>query len=413
VQKRKYLMEEMGVDGFKTDGGEHVWDPEAKFYNGLTGSQGINTYPVTYESAYHNLCESLRGPDHVLFSRAGYTGVQKYSCHWLGDEVSTWEVFRAGVIAMQNAGMCGLSFMGWDIAGFAGELPSSELYLRATAFSVFCPIMQFHSDGNGRRIPSRDRTPWNIQEQSGDPEVLPIFKQLTNLRMNLMPYILEQAKQSSQTGLPLMRALGVEYPQDEACRELPYEYMFGEDLLVAPVVEAGRTELDVYLPEGRWSDLWTGEIFDGRRTIHMAVPRDCIPVFQRKNSIVPLSLGEEREICSPVGSATENIQNLTLLVFPGERQEIKINQGKEHPALHMLVQEDAGLRRIELRELRIPVDLWIVGAEPREINYNGVKLPRTESNTGLNEASWQEMTNRHAVRIHIPGGERRANLLLE
>ena len=231
-KKREYLITEMGVDGFKTDGGEHIWDTETQFNNGMRGSRGINTYPLAFEGAYDRFLEAHRGEDHVLFSRAGYTGVQQFPCHWAGDENSTWDAFRASLRAMLNVGMCGVPFMGWDIAGFAGTIPSSELYLCAAAFSVFCPIMQYHSDCNGRRKPSRDRTPWNIQEQTGDSDVIPIFRQLTNLRMNLIPYILGEARESSQSGLPLMRALPLEYPADITCREFPYEYMFGEALQV-------------------------------------------------------------------------------------------------------------------------------------------------------------------------------------
>ena len=112
----------------------------------------------------------------------------------------------------------------------------------------FCPIMQYHSDGNARPIPSRDRTPWNIQEQTGDPHVIAVFREFANLRMNLIPYIRSQAWQSSQTGLPLMRPLFLEYPGNIAIREAPYEYLFGDALLVAPITDESASSWQVYLP---------------------------------------------------------------------------------------------------------------------------------------------------------------------
>jgi alpha-glucosidase (family GH31 glycosyl hydrolase) len=260
--------------------------------------------------------QECRGDDHVLFSRAGYTGVQKYSCHWAGDERSTWEAFRATICAMLNVSICGVSFIGWDIAGFSGPIPSSELYLRAAAFSVFCPIMQYHSEGNDRRIPSRDRTPWNIQEQTGDQQVIPVFRKFANLRMNLLPYILSQARQSSQSGLPLMRALQIEYPTDMVCRKYPFEYMFGDALLVAPVVEEGISAWPVYLPQGEWRDLWSGTVYQGPAEIIVDVPRDRIPVFQKKGSLIPLHLDQSGELGSPVGNSTSENSQLSWLSFP-------------------------------------------------------------------------------------------------
>jgi alpha-glucosidase (family GH31 glycosyl hydrolase) len=139
------------------------------------------------------------------------------------------------------------AFVGWDIAGFGGEPPSAELYLRASAFSVFCPIMQYHSEY--AHLPqSRDRTPWNIQERSGDPNVIAEFRDLVNLRMNLLPYIKHTAWNSVQTGLPMMRPLALEYPGDELAKKYPFEYLFGDGLLVAPVAEEGKESIEVYLP---------------------------------------------------------------------------------------------------------------------------------------------------------------------
>ena len=197
--KRRYLLEDLGVDGFKTDGGEHLWCREAQFSGGRSGHEVWNEYPQLYQKAFADFCRSAKGSDFVLFSRAGFTGAQQVPTHWTGDEYSTWEAYRASLLAMQNAGLSGVPFVGMDIGGFGGALPTVELYLRATAAAVFCPVMQYHSD-YWRGTPSRDRSPWNIQACSGDERVIPIFRQFVQLRNRLLEYIQREAKRSVVEG---------------------------------------------------------------------------------------------------------------------------------------------------------------------------------------------------------------------
>ena len=404
-KKREYLVTEIGVDGFKTDGGEHIWDNETQFFNGMRGSRGINTYPLTYEAAYQRFLETHRGKDHVLFSRAGYTGAQQVPCHWAGDENSTWEAFRASLRAMLNVGLCGVPFMGWDIAGFAGPIPSSELYLRATAFSVFCPIMQYHSDGNARRIPSRDRTPWNIQEQTGDPQVIAVFREFANLRMNLIPYIRGQAWQSSQTGMPLMRPLCLEYPGDVAIRETPYEYLFGDALLVAPVTDESATNWQVYLPAGEWRELWSGVLYHGPATMDINVPLNRIPVFQKKGSILPLQLDASGELGSPVGNSTEKFEHLTLQVFPGGKIASPIFQSTEEEPTWVAVEtsEIENMITVQLPALLQAVDLAIFASEPNAVTVAGQPFPRLNAEEIQRSGpGWWWDSRKQQIRIHLP-----------
>ncbi|GAC1401257.1 MAG: hypothetical protein NVSMB52_15050 [Chloroflexota bacterium] len=284
LSRRRYLVDELGIDGFKTDGGEHLWGRDVLFADGRRGDEMINAFPVLYAGVYHQLMRDCGKLDSMTFSRAGYAGSQQYPAHWAGDENSTWEAFRHSIIAGLSANASGIPFWGWDIAGFSGDIPSGELYRRAWMMSTFCPIMQYHSEYHGRQMPSRDRTPWNIAELTKDEAILPLCRFYTALRHHLRPYILEEARHTAATGHPLMCALPLQYPQDRLCRSYPYEYFFGRDLLVAPTVQPGLRDQHVYLPAGVWRNFWSGTEFHGPVEMVVPVLDDRIPVFVRSEA---------------------------------------------------------------------------------------------------------------------------------
>jgi len=287
LSKRAYLLDELGVDGFKTDGGEHLWGRDVRFADGRRGDELWNLYPNLYVGAYHDFVRERRHGDGMTFSRAGFTGAQTYPCHWAGDENSTWEAFRCSILAGLNAGISGIPFWGWDLAGFSGEIPSAELYLRAAAMAVFCPIMQCHSEYNEHRKPCRDRTPWNIAERTGEPQVIEIYRRLAQLRMRLRPYIETEAAHSEATGEPLMRALFLDWPEDPIAWKIADQYCFGRALLVAPVVEPGATQRHLYLPAGEWEDFWDATHLSGGQWITRPTPLDTIPVYLRVDAPWP------------------------------------------------------------------------------------------------------------------------------
>lgn len=281
MRKRLYLLEEFHIDGFKTDGGEHIAGCKLIFHNGMRSDEVWNLYPNLYVGAYYRLAVEKRGGDAASFSRAGFTGAQAYPCHWAGDEASTWEAYRASLYAGLNAGVSGIPFWGWDLAGFSGEIPSSELYLRSAAMAAFCPIMQYHSEFNHHRLPCRDRTPWNIAERTGDRHVIDIYRKFAQLRMQLLPYIESEARRCAETGEPLMRPLFLDWPNDRLAWQINDQYCFGRSLLIAPVLEHGARERSLYLPEGKWQDFWDDSIVTGGSWITRSTPLDIIPVYRR------------------------------------------------------------------------------------------------------------------------------------
>ncbi|MDO5495853.1 MAG: glycoside hydrolase family 31 protein [bacterium] len=264
AERRRYLVEGVGIDGFKTDGGEHAWGAELLYSGGRRGAEMNNLNPVGYARALGELLESC-GKAPVTFSRAGYTGSQPHGVFWAGDEDSTWQAFRNSVTAGITAGACGILYWGWDLAGFSGPVPEPELYLRATWASALMPVMQYHSEFNHHREPKRDRTPWWVAEVHDSPGVVDEFREAVRFRECLVPYLAEQAREAIARGLPLMRALPFEFVGDERVWEFPSQWMLGSDLLVAPVLAPGAAETEVYLPDpgggAVWRCEWTGGEF--------------------------------------------------------------------------------------------------------------------------------------------------------
>lgn len=295
-KKRQYLID-IGVDGFKTDGGEFVFGGNLKFANGQTGSELRNQYPNDYVSAYYDFAQQNNG---ITFSRAGYTGAQNFPAHWAGDERSTFAAFKRTLIAGINSGLAGITFWGWDLAGFNGEIPTAELFMRSAAMATFCPIMQYHAESKAEF--NQDRTPWNIAERTGQNQVIDVYRFFANVRMNLIPYLYNEGLKSSETGLPMMRALMIDYPEDIRVRGMYDQYLFGESLLVAPIIEEGSVTRKVYLPEGIWFNLWTNEKHTGPIMLNVNANLDQISVFVKANQILLLNVDENREIGSSVGN---------------------------------------------------------------------------------------------------------------
>ena len=281
--RREYLTE-LGVDGFKTDGGEFILSDGARFFDGTTGAEGRNLYPQIYTKAYTDFLK----PGQVLFSRAGYAGAQATPILWAGDQLSTFDELRSQLNAGLSASASGVIFWGFDIGGFAGELPSPELYMRATQLACFVPIMQWHSEPDGGQFRllqpgmegNNERRPWNIERAFGLEGYADEVRYWHRLRVKLLPYIYAEAVKCVNSRRPLMRPLPYAFPQDADGAACVDEYMFGDSLLVAPVTEEGAKTRRVYLPDGTWMDFFTGETLDGGRYVDCGC-EERIPVFVR------------------------------------------------------------------------------------------------------------------------------------
>lgn len=289
--KRQYLLD-MGVDGFKTDGGEFVYQQDLVFAGGQTGAEMINGYAQAYTGAYADFA----GPGRALFSRAGYTGQHTAPVLWAGDQKSTFAELRACLRAGLSAALSGAIFWGFDIGGFAGPLPTPELYMRATELACFCPIMQWHSEPEGGQfagtavIHNNERSPWNIAaawfgEDSAEAEAyLAKLRFCHEQRLRLIPYLYREAAFCVREYAPLMRPLVYEYPHEEACFDMDDEYLLGNDLLAAPVLYPCCASRKVWFPEGSWRGLFDGKTYHGGWS---EVSAEKIPVFVKEGRSLP------------------------------------------------------------------------------------------------------------------------------
>lgn len=263
--KRKYLFD-MGIDGFKTDGGEFIHNLNTTFYNKLTGKEMKNDYSHQYIKSYKNNIEDSQ----VLFSRAGYIGQQSLGIQWAGDQKSTWTELRSLYKAGLSASLSGQHLWSFDIGGFAGDLPSVELYIRSTQLAVFTPIMQFHSEPIGGQfalldpseVMNNERSPWNIAHHYNREDILPHLQQLYWMRMNLLPYIYSEMLKAIKSKETVMKHLVVDFPNDTVAQQISTEHLFG-DIIYIPVLEESKTNQNVYLPSGTWVNIFTDEEYIG------------------------------------------------------------------------------------------------------------------------------------------------------
>ncbi len=259
--------------------------------------------------------------------RNGYAGMQRYGAFlWSGDVFTTWETLRTHVPIAINTSLSGIPFWGTDIGGFVPTAEyTGELHVRWFQFGAFCPLFRAHGRDWHLRLPwgwnTGDVGPMELRGYADgaahpdpgelrNPHVEPICRKYLELRYRMLPYIYTAARQCCDTGVPMIRAMWLHYPDDPKAVATGDQYLWGRDLLVAPVVERGATSRRVYLPRGTWFDFWTEERIDGGREITRRVDLETIPLYVRAGAVLPL--GPIRQYTSePNDSPT------TLIVYPG------------------------------------------------------------------------------------------------
>ncbi len=290
---------DLGVDLFWLDNSEPdsvAYDFEVFRYHTGRGSKVGCEYPKLYLKAFYDGQNANGDTDAVNLIRSAWVGSQKYrGLVWTGDVQSNFESFKDQVIAGQSMGLAGIPWWTTDIGGFMTEDSSDpdfiELLIRWYQFGVFCPVFRMHGNrGPDWDIPALDDRDFgggylytghpNEIWSYGD-ECFNIMKKYLDLRISLKDYIASLMEETAKTGAPLIRTMFYEFPDDKQCWELPEQFMFGSDYLVAPILQLGARERTLYLPAGKWQSLSDNSIIDGGRFVTVPAPLDTIPVFRK------------------------------------------------------------------------------------------------------------------------------------
>ncbi|WP_239615437.1 alpha-glucosidase [Cohnella mopanensis] len=272
---------DFGLDGWMADFGEYL-PTDVVLHNGIKATIMHNAWPVLWAKAnYEAVQEAGKLGEIVYFMRAGYTGIQKYcTLLWAGDQSVDWTLddgLASVIPAALSSGIVGNGLHHSDIGGYTslhGTKRSKELFMRWAEMAAFTPVMRTH-EGN---------RPYDCWQFDSDEETLEHLVRMTDVYVMLAPYTKELVRQNAQQGIPLQRPLFMHDEDEEKGYDVQYEYLYGPDLLVAPVYEAEQTSKEAYLPSGEWVHLWSGTVFAGRNTVTVDAPLGYPPVFYRKGS---------------------------------------------------------------------------------------------------------------------------------
>lgn len=277
--KLKRLMD-MGVDSFKTDFGERI-PTDVVYFDGSDPMKMHNYYTQLYNKAVFDVLEEHRGKgEAMLFARSATAGGQMFPVHWGGDCSANYDSMAESLRGGLSLGLSGFGFWSHDISGFERTAPA-DIYKRWVAFGMLSSHSRLH--GN-----ETYRVPWLFDEESVD-----VLRSFTELKSRLMPYLFSHAVEATELGVPMMRAMVLEFPEDPTTHYLDRQYMLGERLLVAPIFnEDGIAKY--YMPAGKWTNFFNGEIVAGGKWVEEKHGYDSIPLLVRPNSLIAVGANDQR-----------------------------------------------------------------------------------------------------------------------
>ncbi|RPF54298.1 glycoside hydrolase family 31 protein [Aquisalibacillus elongatus] len=273
----------------------HDNDGNPKTHRELHNVYGYLMGKATYEGM-KSLLDDKRP---FLLTRAGYAGVQKYAAVWTGDNRSFWEHLEMAIPMCLNLGMSGVNYTGPDVGGFAHD-SNGELLTRWTQLGAFTPFFRNHS-----AIEFVYQEPWQFGETYEA-----IIKEYIRLRYKWLPHLYKLFKEASETGVPMMRPLFLEYPDDEETYQLSDQFLIGRNVLIAPVIRPGVKHRLVYLPEGVWYNYWSGEKYEGNQRIIVQAEIDTLPIFVKQGAMIPEA--------NVKPSTAYDVDEMTLHIYPDD-----------------------------------------------------------------------------------------------
>ena len=297
-----------GADGFKDDDGEGNFIGDVKFADGTDPRVMRNRYAVLYNHAVEDLIQKDLKGNGVLLTRSATVGANGIGFLWGGDNEASFSPLNGlptVVTAGLGAGLSGMPLWTADLGGYLAmpDTPNARLLERWTEYAAFSPLMEVMS--------SKNIGPWDFDANgpAGAHEALDVYRKYAVLHMSLFPYRYAAAQQAAKTGMPLMRALVLQYQDDSRARATRDEYLFGPDFLVAPVIDEG-TQRTVYLPAGDWVEYWTGKDDPGGRVVVADAPLDTIPLWARAGAVIAKIPEDVMTLVPPSESGNTAVKSL-------------------------------------------------------------------------------------------------------
>jgi alpha-D-xyloside xylohydrolase len=325
----------MGVDVYKTDFGEGV-PVDAVAYNGMTGEHLHNLYPLLFNDLVAEVTEEITGRSGLVWGRSTYAGGQRHVAQWGGDPNCTYQAMASTLRGGLSMAMCGHAFWSHDIGGFHRQ-PTPELYVRWAQFGLFSPLSRAHG--------MTTRLPWEYGEKA-----LQIFRDYVRLRYHLLPYLYTYTIIAAETSLPIIRPMMLEFPDDPNTYTMDLQYMFGEELLVAPIYNSSG-QRPVYLPEGQWIDFWTHEVLEGSRTYKVTAPLNKLPLFVRANALIPTIEPSSTITDAPFDQVTFDAYLLEKGSFTLRDSDGNTNITAEYTGTKLHIQVEGAKQKLALRLL--------------------------------------------------------------
>ncbi len=333
-QDKLEILLDMGVDCFKTDFGERIPSKDVVYFDGSNPEKMHNYYTYLYNKCVYELLERKRGKGQaVLFARSATVGGQKFPVHWGGDCWSDYESMEESLRGGLSLLMSGFGFWAHDIGGFEST-STADVYKRWVAFGLLSSHSRLHGS-------SSYRVPWAYDEEAVD-----VVRFFTRLKARLMPYLYKTSVDTSRSGIPTMRSMVLEYTGDKTCHYVDKQYMLGDALLVAPIFnDQGIAEY--YLPEGLWTDFFTGEEKRGPGWINEKHGYLSIPLMVRENSIVCLGstegrpdydYGDHAELC--LYSLKDGKEASTVIYGMDQREELIMTASRNGNQIHIIVKSE-------------------------------------------------------------------------
>ncbi len=376
-QDKLRALLDMGVAVFKTDFGEQA-PADAVYHDGRSGLEMHNLYPLLYNRTVFELTEAYWGRG-FTWGRSAYAGSQRYPVQWGGDSYSSLDQMACQIRALLGYGLSGVPFGSHDVGGF--DYPpqafdhcdrSSQWFLEGHALDpvVYARWLQFgvfssHVRAHGKQ----PREPYAY-----GPQVEAIARHYLKLRYRLLPYIYSQAVRSAQTGLPMARAMVLEFPDDTTTHHLDLQYLFGDSFLVAPVVRRDHRRR-VYLPSGDWLDYWTKETVKGPQWLDLVAPLDTLPLWVRAGAIIPMG---------PEMAHTEEkaLDPLTLELYQPEGEASTVIHDEERPDIPVRYTRRTDSLTVEVGPCPGVVEVVLYGVAASAASRDGQPLPLCETSGG-------------------------------